>query len=64
MGMAILVCSDVIVALLKINEGQEILGLGLLYFCPVVSSIYLSSSFFPRLISAVVDRMSTILHMV
>jgi len=37
------------------------------YFCPVVSSIffYLLSSFFPRLISAVADWMSTILlHMV
>jgi len=36
-----------------------------LYFCRVVSSIfYLSAIFFPRLISAVADRMSTILlHM-
>jgi len=29
-----------------------------LYFHPVVSSIFLSSSFFPRLISAVGDWMS------
>jgi len=36
---------------------------GPLYFCPVVS-FYLSSSFFPRLISAATDWMSTILlHM-
>ena len=40
---------------------------GPLYFCPVVSFFFLllSSSFFPRLISAAVDWMSTILlHMV
>jgi len=36
-----------------------------LYFCPVVSSIFFLSSFFPRLISAVADWISAILtHMV
>jgi len=36
-----------------------------LYFCPVISIFYLLSSFFPRLISAVGDWMSSILrHMV
>jgi len=36
-----------------------------LYFCPVISIFYQSiylSIFFPRLISAVGDSMSTILH--
>jgi len=37
---------------------------GLLYFCPVVSFLLLLLLFFPRLISAAVDRMSAILlHM-
>ena len=38
---------------------------GPLYFCPVVSSFYLSFFFFPRLIPAVADWMYTIVpHMV
>jgi len=38
---------------------------GPLYFCPVISIVYLSSIFFPRLISAAAGWMSTIpWHMV
>jgi len=47
------------------DEGSRLADFGTLYFRPVVSSFFLLlSSFFPRLISAVEDWMSTILpHM-